>query len=311
MSATEATGATGAINATTKPRCFFSLPRELRDHIYDILHRYEAEAELAQLAFRFRRPPVHLQLINRRFTTELDMRPPVTDHAHLVVSQRPTNPIWYPDEQPLCLPEIPTRMHNTRFTHLEFQFDVRDGYREIYTEMLYFHEYSLWVGSLLEHDPRLVSSSCGGELYLQLSFRHVSNLELLIDLISHLHWYDSHCTKISMVLLGVHKRTPTMETLGLHIYSDMPQTLAVWDKLSGWEVEKVVYKHARIERLSNLDPFEPSEIGADVEIDWVAFEGGDYFAENGSGWDIGESVVEQSRAEWKGGEEGFSVDGGV
>jgi hypothetical protein len=94
-----------------------------------------------------------------------------------------------------------------------------------------------------------------------------------------------------------------MEELGLHIYSDKPQTLAVWDKVSGWSVEKVVYKHARIENLSYLDPFEPSSVGVDAEIDWVAFEDGDYFAMEGSGWDIDESALAQSRADWNGGGE--------
>lgn len=46
MSAAESTTVTVAANTTPKPKGFFSLPRELRDAIYDILHEHEAEVEL-------------------------------------------------------------------------------------------------------------------------------------------------------------------------------------------------------------------------------------------------------------------------
>jgi hypothetical protein len=314
MSATQSTGATVAINTAPKPNGFFSLARAIRDEIYDIIHLQELEAELiqlVQLVFRFYHPPFHIRLINRRFTAEFNMRTPAKDRAKLSVTLRSENSRWYTDEQPQCLPELPIRMQNARFTRLEFKFDVSDCYHEIYIQMLRFDDYLLWIGKLLEHDPRLASSDCGGELRLQLSFKYVSNLQRLVDLISQLGWYDDHCTKITMVLLGVHKRTPTIEKLGLDIYSDISQSLAVWDKFSGWKLEKVVYKHARIENLSNLDPFDPSSVRVDAEIDWVAFEDGDYFAMEGSGWDMDKSAVEKSRAEWNSGGEGPFVDGGV
>jgi hypothetical protein len=206
-------------------------------------------------------------------------------------------------------------MQDMYFTHHEFNFDMHDSYCEYYYLVLDFREYSEWIGELLVHEPRLVSHSHGRELHLQLSFRYVSNLQYLVHDISQYGWYDSGCTKISMVLLDVQEPTPTMEKLGLHIYSDKPQTLAVWDKLSGWQVEQVVSKQAKTERVSGLDRFDPSSSGiADVddgEINWTAFEDGNYHALEGSGWDTNESAIEQSRAEWNGGGEGCSVNDGV
>jgi hypothetical protein len=314
MSATKGIGAIIVTNTTPKPKGFFSLPRELRDDIYDILH-HELDAEVAQLMFHFRYLEVKARLINRRFTEEFNMRASSTTQSQLLVTHKPANQRWYPDEQPHRLPELPMFMQDMHFTHIEFNFDMHDSYCHYYYLMSDFHEYSEWIGNLLVHEPHLVSHSRGGELHLQLSFRYVTNLKWLAQDISKFGCYGSGCTKISMVLLGVQKPTPTMKKLGLHIYSDMPQILAVWDKLSGWKVEQVVSKQARIERVSGLDPFDPSTFGiADVddgEINWAAFEDGNYHALEGSGWDTNESVIEQSRAEWNGGGEGSLANDGV
>lgn len=97
------------------------------------------------------------------------MRSLAKDHAKLFVTHKSEDPLWYADEQPHRLPELPTRMQNARFTRLEFKFDVSDCYHEICAQMLRFDEYSQWIETLLEHDPRLVCSACGGELHLQLS----------------------------------------------------------------------------------------------------------------------------------------------
>jgi hypothetical protein len=314
MSATEGTGAIIVANTTPKPKGFFSLPRELRDDIYDRLH-HELDAEAAQLMFHFRYLEVNARLINRRFTEEFNMRTSSTTHSQLSVTHKPANQRWYPSGLPHCLPELPVVMQDMHFNHLEFKFHMNDSYHQMYYLISGFREYSEWIGKLLVHEPHLVSHSRGGELHLQLSFRYVNNLQYLVRDISQYGWYDSGCTKISMVLLGVQKPTPTMEKLGLHIYSDKPQTLAVWGKLFGWKVEQVVSKQARIEGVSGLDPFDPSNFGiADVDdgkINWTAFEDGNYHALEGSGWDINESVVEQSRAEWNGGGEGSSVNDSV
>lgn len=62
----------------------------------------------------------------------------------------------------------------------------------------------------------------------------------------------------------------------------------------------MVSKQAKTERVSGLGPFDPSGFGiADLEngeINWTAFEDGNHHALEGSGWDINESVIEQSRA---------------
>lgn len=46
------------------------------------------------------------------------------------------------------------------------------------------------------------------------------------------------------------------------------------------------------------------------EIDWTAFEDGNYHGMEGSGWDVDESAIEQSRDGWDSGGEGPSVDDG-
>ncbi|KAM0709450.1 hypothetical protein Q7P35_003488 [Cladosporium inversicolor] len=284
MSAAESTTATVAANTTPKPKGFFSLPRELRDEIYDIIHRQEVESELGQLVFRFCCPLFHIRLINRRLTTEFDMRTPDINRAQLVVSHR-LDPMWYPSKQPHYLPEFPTCMTSTRLTQLEFKFHVSDCYKEIYTEMWWFHRYSEWIGRLLGQTPRL----------------YVSNLEPLMDLISNFGWYARYCTKISLVLLEIPEPTPTMKMLGLYIYSDTPQTLAIWEESSGWRVDKAVSRQAQTE--------ENAE-GEVEEIDWTAFEDGNYHGMEGSGWDVDESAIEQSRDGWDSGGEGPSVDDG-
>lgn len=73
-----------------------------------------------------------------------------------------------------------------------------------------------------------------------------------MDLISNFGWYARYCTKISLVLLEIPEPTPTMKMLGLYIYSDTPQTLAIWEESSGWRVDKAVSRQAQTEEVSNL-----------------------------------------------------------
>ena len=128
MSVPEGTGTGAAIaaNATPKLKGFFSLSRELRDEIYDILHQNEVEAELVQLVLQLHCPPVNARLINRRFTEELNMRTPPTDYSQVSVTHKPAIPDWVAGKQPRRLPKLTAAMQNTRFTRLEFRFDVAD-----------------------------------------------------------------------------------------------------------------------------------------------------------------------------------------
>lgn len=272
MSANEGTGATITANATSQPKGFFSLPRELRDEIYDILNYHEVEAGLDQLVFRFRCPPVNTHLINRRFTEEFNMRTSSTDSSQLLVTHKPANLAWVPDKQPHRLPKVPAGMQNMRLTRLEFKVDVADGYRidgdglSMLISRIEWIDYvsSLtsrieWIDYLVRLDPHLVEPRHGGELHLQLFCRYVSNLSLLLDTISHDHRFENLCTKMSLVLHGSQVSTPTMKKLGLHIYSSKPQVLAAWSRTSGWKAEEKIRKQADIEYRGKLDPFEQAE----------------------------------------------------
>lgn len=256
MSATESTGVAVAANTTPKPKGFFSLPRELRDEIYDILHQHKVEAELAQLVFKFRCPSVNARLINRQFTEEFNMRTPPTDCSQLSVTHTRASPIWEAYKQPTRIPKVPATMHNTRFTQLEFEFDLADGYRVDDDKLSSFIHYVKWIDYLVQQDPRLVIPWRGGKIHLQLSCRYVSNLSLLLDKMSYNHWFEDICTNMSLVLHGSQVSTPTMKKLGLHIYSDKAQVLAAWSRTSGWKVEKELSQQADIEIKSGLDPLE-------------------------------------------------------
>lgn len=262
MSATEGTCAAVATTTTPTLKGFFSLPRELRDEIYDIVQQHEVEAELGQLLFRFRGPPINTQLINRRFTNEFNMRTLPTNCSQLSVTHKPGHSAWKPYRQPCCLPKLPVLMQNMPFTRLEFKFDVSDEYQGFGDIRLDYHRFEWWIEILIENEPRgpcLLGPSGGHEIHLQLSFQYISNLEQVPDFISHhIHEvYKNLFASISLVLQGIPKQTPTMERLGLYVYSEKPQTLSVWSKATGWQVEEVVSKQAQIESLSNLDPFEP------------------------------------------------------
>lgn len=304
-----ASGTRHAANATEKAEStgFFSLPRELRDEIYDMLHKmlseHQHEAKLEQLTFCFNFHLVHPRLICRRFKPEYDMRTPVTRHARLVVSPNSMEPHWYTDTQPCRLPGLPLLGQRTLLAQLEFKYNVSDQYQDYYDELLSFDEYSRWIECLVNIDPRLVKSTDGGDLHLQLSFKYVSNLGRLVRLISSIDWYDEYFTRISLVLHGVQLFTPTMEKLGLNIYTKRPQTLAVWTEGSDWKTEPAAVKQSRVEFMAGHDPFrketlteEEPEVNID-EVDWVAFEDGDYDGMEGSGWDTCEATTETSPAQ--------------
>lgn len=286
MSATESTGVAVAANTTPKPKGFFSLPRELRDEIYDILHQHKVEAELAQLVFKFRCPSVNVRLINRQFTEEFNMRTPPTDCSQLSVTQKRASPVWEAYKQPTRIPKVPATMQNTRFTQLEFEFDLADGYRVDDDKLSSFIHYVKWIDYLVQQDPRLVIPWRGGKIHLQLSCRYVSNLSLLFDKMSYNHWFEDICTKMSLVLHGSQVSTPTMKKLGLHIYSDEAQVLAAWSRTSGWKVEKEVSQQADIEIKSGMDPLEPPSVASEECVD--DFVDGSHNRMQGSGSDANE-----------------------
>jgi len=219
--------AVAVANQAAVPNHFFSLPGELRDQIYDILHQHEESTRFHSLTFRYPAPLSHLRLINRQFTAEFG------NASRLVITQTSRNQICYPSAQPLCLPEILSRRI---FGELEVNFDVCDTYHEPISQLMWFKTYSDWLWNLcLLPDtkvPQLVSPTSGGKLHLRLFFNYISNLERLQNEISSRGWYD-FCTKISLVYDG--------DKLS------RAQTVATRSRGSGWETDERFIKQGYAE----------------------------------------------------------------
>jgi hypothetical protein len=200
MSATQDPAATAVTMQPTQPKNFFSLPGELRNHIYDILHQHTESTRLYSLTFRYPVLLTHLRLVSRQFTAEFDRRGPTS--SRLVISQTSRNQIWFPSAQPLCLPRA---VKHRIFLEVEVNFDVCDTYHEPIDRLLYFDEYSQWLSKLYNRDlqiPQLLSPARSGQLHLRLSFNYASNLERLQNEISAIDWYGDFCAKISLIYDG-------------------------------------------------------------------------------------------------------------
>lgn len=231
MSTIQDSAATAIATQPAQPKNFFSLPGELRNHVYDILHQHTGRTRLYSLSFRYPVLLTHARLISRQFTAEFDKRIPTS--SRLVISQTSKNQIWYPSAQPLCLPGSVKHM---TFPEVEVNFDVCDDYLEPIDSLLYFDEYSLWLSKLYNRGlqiPQLVSPARGGQLHLRLSFNYVSNMERIQDEISAINWYSNFCTKISLVHDG--------DELS------RAQTVATRIKGSEWETDKMFIEQGNVE----------------------------------------------------------------
>ena len=221
MSATQDSVTTAPTIQAAQPKHFSSLPGELRNQIYDILHQHEESTRFHSLTFRYPAPLSHLRLINRQFTAEFDKRTPTV--SRLVITQTSRNQIWYPSAQPVCLPDVLARRI---FEKLEVNFDVCDTYHEPIDRLMWFDTYLNWLSNLYNRDTQntqSISPVCYGQLHLRLFFNYLSNLERIQTGISSLHRYDTFCTKISLVHDG-DKLTRA-------------QTAATRCRESGWETD--------------------------------------------------------------------------
>jgi hypothetical protein len=231
MSATQDSAATAVAIPPAQPKNFFSLPGELRNNIYDILHQHTGRTRLYSLSFRYPVLLTHLRLVSRRFTAEFDRRTPTS--SRLVISQTSKNQIWYPSAQPLCLPGAAKHL---TFIEVEVNIDVCDTYQEPIDGLLYFDSYSQWLEKLYNRGPQipqLLSPAHGGQLHLRLSFNYASNLERLQNEISLINWYGDFCTKISLIYDG------DKLTRG--------KTVATRIKGSGWETDKTCIEQGNAE----------------------------------------------------------------
>ena len=180
MSTTQDSLATTAAVPLSQPNNFFSLPRELRDEIYDILHRHEEATHSGNLTFRYPAPLSHLHLVSHEFTAEFDKRTPAV--SRLIISPTSRNSLWFPATQRLCLPDAATRRVGRSskwpmFHELEVNFDVCDTYQEPTAQLLWFDKYSGWLLNLFGKDVHLAFPPHLCKLHLRLFFNYVSNMD--------------------------------------------------------------------------------------------------------------------------------------
>jgi hypothetical protein len=232
MSASQDSIATTIAAQAAQPKDFFSLPGELRNQIYDILHQHEESTRFHSLTFRYTVKLSHLRLISRQFTAEFDRCTPIS--SRLVISQTSRNQIWYPQSQPVCLPKA---LDRRIFRELEFNIDVCDTYHKPIERLSYFHRYTEWLSKLYHRDLPMTQimspTRTSGQLHLRFFFNYVSNLKRLQDEISLIDWYGHFCTQISLVYDGDKLLRE--------------QTVATRSGESGWETDETFIEQGRAE----------------------------------------------------------------
>jgi hypothetical protein len=231
---------------------FFSLPPELRNMIYDILHQHEQELDSERLAFVM--PLTHVRNVSRLFRDEYDKRSP--RNSRLAISQgnwswgqfTPARDaaygrLWGSVEKklPQRLPRLITQGRVTSYTELEFNFDVYDEARKSREFAADFDVYSTWISNLLYRERHLPRVVCGGELHLSLFFSYLSTFDTLRRLIAKRSWFDLQCSKISLVLYSGNDGIPNEASLS------RARVLAVWTRGVGWQDEVETIRSLRAE----------------------------------------------------------------
>jgi hypothetical protein len=258
---------------------FFSLPPELRNTVYNILHQHEQTVDSGRMTFVF--PLTHVRNISRRFRDEYDKCSPAT--SRLVISQGNwcwgkfttardlgclsslalSGPSWSSAEKKKKkklaqrLPTLVTLGRKTSYTDLEFNLDVYDEVRRSRDFLADFGHYSAWVETLLYREPHLPRVSCGGEVHLRLFFSYLSTFDALRRQITRKNWFRVQCSKISLVLYSGGDGFPNEASLS------RATILAVWTRGVGWQIEEETNRslHAEIVQarssLGRVPPAQP------------------------------------------------------
>ena len=239
---------------------FFSLPLEIRDMIFDILHQYEQKLDTGLMTYAL--PLTHVRNISRKFREQYDRRTPAK--TSLIISQGDwcwgkfmaprfqsslgplaySVPSWGSAEKkklPQRLPKLVTLGRTTSFTNLEFNFDVYDEIRTPTIFLADFGAYSNWVSALLYREPHLPRANCDGEVHLRLFFSYLKTFNVLRRLIARKPWFITQCSKISLVLYSGGDGIPNEASLS------RARILAVWTKGVGWQVEEETIRSLRAE----------------------------------------------------------------
>ena len=144
---------------------------------------------------------------------------------------------------PERLPKAVTLGRVASYTDLELNFDVFDEARISREFLPDFKAYSTWVSTLLYREHHLPRVSCGGEVHLRLFFSYVNTFDSPKRLIAKQNWFQSQCSKISLVLYSGGDGSPNEDSLS------RARILGVWTKDVGWQVEEEIIRSLRAEIL--------------------------------------------------------------
>jgi hypothetical protein len=245
--------------------------------------------------------------ISRRFTIECDLRAPTTGPTRLVVSHKSTEKHFRANRQSYNLPIIATSKEDTLFTDFEFDFNILDTYRVYFESMSRIEEYPSWIDLMFDSEWKTLTPTHGGKVHLRLFFEYLSNLDQLVRAVSQRGESFFQYTKISLILHNADRLQSVVDRLGLSFYSHEPRTVATWSMVTGWDIDKLAIKHGRAEQMLRQDPFAADADREIYEVDWTLAEDGDYDGMQGSGWVTDGSDIDESRADWSGGEEESSA----
>lgn len=216
-------------NTGDEPLGFFSLPRELRDDIYDILHQHEQEVNTERLSFRF--PLTHIRHISRRFRTECGQRNPAI--SRIVISQRQKDCLD-PDTLQLQRPRRTLLGRALNCNSLEFNANLGGEHGdEPWTLLWDFHfVYGALVDKILSSANYLAKTTRHGDVHLRLCLGNIGNIDRLRSSMPDMNPTERHCTKISLVLYSEGDDVPNEESLS------RAQTLVAWNKDASWDADE-------------------------------------------------------------------------
>ena len=177
--ATQLQASTPPVLADSKPGFFKTLPRELRDAVYDLLHQ-EVTEYVDELQFHSRTVIVKLRLISRQFRQEYDERSAKNEHNnHLTITDDEEFELsgWMDGSSQGVVPHCPALA--TRATSLTLNLIVCVDGHAIHSSCgarRNIEGHIGWINSLLQSLPRLqhiyvrlglVSTSCTSKVLEQ------------------------------------------------------------------------------------------------------------------------------------------------
>ena len=209
--ATQLQASTPPVLADSKPGFFKTLPRELRDAVYDLLHQ-EVTEYVDELQFYTRTVIVKLRLISRQFRQEYDERPAKNEHNnHLTIKDNVNFKFDWVYEKPMRCPALAT--HSTKLT---LNLIVCLGDHD------HFHWHILWITSLLQSLPRLRAIFVRLDLVSPLCIDTVMDRATLLATLPNL---------VDIKIAG----STLLESVGI---TDDSVLLATWTKQHGLQVDQ-------------------------------------------------------------------------